>query len=481
MDSDEYVDHDATGLAELIRGGEVKRSEVLECAIDIAERRNPELNALASTAFDAARERARAKDDAPPSGAPFDGVPFLLKDLGVDLRGLPHTFGSRAMRDNVSAYTDTLGRRYVDSGVTIMGRTTTPEFGLIAVTESELYGDTRNPWDLGHTPGASSGGSGAAVAAGIVPFAHANDGGGSIRIPASCCGLVGMKPSRNRTPCGPNAGETGGGFVYQHVVARTVRDCAGMLDATAGPEIGDIYFPPPQARPYVEEVGTDPGPLRIAYWTRYWDKDLATDPECVAAVEGAAKALAGLGHRVEETRPQLDFGPLVRAFGLQWGAMAAGILDNIGALVPDLDESAVYEPFTRELAAIGRSATASELTRAREALFAAARITGRFHEEHDVLVTTVLGTPPLRIGEWSRASARFLEDDSRANRFMLCTHLFNATGQPSMTLPLHWTADGLPVGVMFTAANGREDLLYRLAGQLEQAVPWKDRRPPCFG
>ena len=481
MKAEEYVQHDATGLAELVRKGDVKRSEVLECAIEIAERRNPDINALSFAAFDAARERAQAKDASPPADAPFDGVPFLLKDLGVDLRGFPHTFGSRAMKDNVSAYTDTLGRRYVDSGVTIMGRSTTPEFGLIAVTESELYGDTRNPWNLEHTPGASSGGSGAAVAAGIVPFAHANDGGGSIRIPASCCGLVGMKPSRGRTPCGPNAGEMGSGIAYQHVVTRTVRDCAGMLDATTGPEVGDIYFPPPQARPYVDEVGVDPGRLRVAYWTRYWDKDLATDPECVAAVDGAARLLEGLGHSVEEKRPALDFGPLVRAFGIQWGAMAAGILDDIRDGVPGIDEAAVYEPFTRELAEVGRTASASDLTRAREALFRAARVTGRFHDEYDVLVTTVLGTPPLRIGEWSRASARFLEDDSRANRFMLCTHLFNATGQPSMTLPLHWTEDGLPVGVMFTAAHGREDLLYRLAGQLEQAAPWKDRHPPVFG
>ncbi len=240
MKAEEYVQHDAMALAERVRSREVKRSEVLAAAIEIAERRNPQINAICHAPFDEVMSQVEARDDEAPSKAPFDGVPFLLKDLGAQYEGWPMRLGSRALAENVCLYTDTLTQRYVDSGVNIFGRTTTPEFGLIAVTESELYGDTRNPWNLDHTPGASSGGAGAAVAAGIVPFAHANDGGGSIRIPASCSGLVGMKPSRGRTPAGPVAGELVSGFGYQHVVARTVRDCARMLDATSGPEVGDI-------------------------------------------------------------------------------------------------------------------------------------------------------------------------------------------------------------------------------------------------
>lgn len=481
MRADEYAARDATALAALVRSGEVRRSELLRAAIEIAQRHDPALNLLCHAPFDEVLERTIALDDVPVGDARFVGVPFLLKDLGIEYAGFPQRFGSRALADNVSTTTDTLARRYVDAGVTIMGRTTTPEFGLIAVTESVLYGDTRNPWNPEHTTGASSGGSAGAVAAGIVPFAHANDGGGSIRIPASCCGLVGMKPSRGRNPAGPVAGEGGSGIAYQHVVARTVRDCAGMLDATCGPEPGDLYAAPAPLRRFTEDVECDPPPLRVAFWSKYWQHDTPTDPECVTAVESTASLLQGLGHHIEETRPQFDFPAMVKAFGIQWGAMAAGILDDIRTRVPDIDEAAVYEPFTRELAAVGRSASASDLTRARELLFASARVMGRFHLEWDVLLTPVLGTPPLRIGEWSRQSARFLDDDSRANRFMVCTYVMNATGQPSMSLPLHMTADGLPVGVMFTAAYGREDLLYQLAGQIERAAPWVDRRPLHFG
>ncbi len=481
MKPEEYVDHDATALADRVRKREVKRSEVLAAAIEIAERRNPQINAICHAPYEEVMAQTKARDDAPPSESPFDGVPFLLKDLGVEYEGFPMRFGSRSLADYVSPYTDTLGNRYVASGVSILGRTTTPEFGLIAVTESALYGDTRNPWNLDHTPGASSGGAAAAVAAGIVPFAHANDGGGSIRIPASCCGLVGMKPSRGRTPSGPVVGEIVSGFGYQHVVARTLRDCAGMLDATAGEETGDIYAAPPAPLSYVEEIGKGPGKLRVAFWTKYWRDGQPTDPECIAAVANAVKLLEQLGHEVEEKRPDMDFESLFRAFMVQWAAVTAATVDRLKLANPDMDETAMFEPFTRELADEGRSRSAAELTLARELLFSSARTMGRFHESYDVLVTTVLGTPPLAIGEWSRESARFLDEESRASRFLLCSYLTNATGQPSITLPLHMTSDGLPVGVMFTAAYGREDLLYRLAGQLEQAAPWIDRRPDVFG
>jgi len=480
MRTEEYASRDGTELAELVRTKEVKRSELLEAAIEVAERQDPKLNAICHKPYDQVLEQVKALDDSPASEAPFDGVPFLIKDLGLEYEGFPQRYGCRALKDNVSTFTDTLASRFVGSGVSIFGRTTTPEFGLIAVTESELYGDTRNPWNLDYTPGASSGGSGAAVAAGIVPMAHANDGGGSIRIPASCCGLVGMKPSRGRVPSGPHVGEMAGGFACQHVVARSVRDCAIMLDATSGPEVGDIYTAPQVNGPYKLEVEKDPGSLRVAYWTRYWQRDEATDPECVAAVEATAKLLESLGHRTEEKRPELDLLELQGSFDVQWATLAASSVNPILEAHGGVDPATLFEPFTLELAQLATEATAYDLGMARNRLFDAARVMGRFHENYDILVTTVLGTPPLEIGEWPRDSARISRSGSRADRFMLCSYLMNATGQPSITLPLHMTSDGLPVGVMFTAAYGREDLLYRLAGQIERAQPWFNITPPNF-
>ena len=312
-------DKDATELASMVRRKEVSPGELLDLALESASAAQEKVNCFSNIFEDAARKQI---DAGLPDG-PFSGVPFAVKDLGARVKGLPITSGSRAFRDTVSDMDATLVERQKKAGLVIFGQTTSPEFGLTTTTESTLFGQTRNPWNLDHTPGASSGGSAAAVAAGIVPFAHANDGGGSIRIPASCSGLVGMKPSRGRTPAGPVAAELVSGFGYQHVVARTVRDCAGMLDATAGPEVGDLYAAPPAAGPYVDEVGKDPGVLRVAFWTKYWQDDSPTDPECAEAVEAAAKLLEGLGHRVEEKRPDVDFDELAKAFGVQWGALAA--------------------------------------------------------------------------------------------------------------------------------------------------------------
>jgi len=480
MKASEYTTYDALGLSALVRQGEVKRSELLAAAIDIAERQNPKINAICYAPYEEVMAETQAKDDEPSNDRLFDGVPFLLKDLAADYKGWPHTFASRALSDNVSLVTDELVTRFIQSGVTIFGRTTSPEFGFIPFTESELHGITRNPWSLNHNPGGSSGGSAAAVAAGITPIAHANDGGGSIRIPASCCGLVGMKPSRGRTPVGMGAVEIGGGIVYQHVVSKTVRDCAAMLDSICGPELGSIYHPPKPSQPFQQYVNQPPGRLKVAYWTKYLDRAESIHPECVSAVEKTAKLLESLGHIIEEKRPHMDFEALQQAFLLQWSSGAAAQTRTAQLLKPDLDPDESFEPFIHILAQAGNSASAADLFFARNTFLRSAQEMERFHLEYDVFVTTVIGTPPLEVGGWPR-DAIALGPDTAPGKYMHCSQIMNCSGQPSISLPLHETKDGLPVGVMISAAYGREDLLYQLAGQLEQAAPWRDRQAPNFG
>ncbi len=476
MNPEEYAAYDGLGLAELVRDGEASRLELVEAAIDIAERRNPALNAICHTAYEHARETARARDDQGAPGGVFDGVPFLLKDLFGEIQGWPERRGTRAMADYVSPSTGDLTARQLDTGLIPIGKTTTPEFGLIAVTESEAYGDTRNPWSLDHTPGASSGGSAAAVAAGIVPIAHANDGGGSIRIPASCSGLVGMKPSRGRMPCGPFA-ELAGGLAAEHVVTQSVRDSAALMDATCAIDPGAPYIAPQFEGRYLDAVTSSPGNLRIAFWTKYWIEDIPTHPECVAAVESAVQVLGELGHSLEEARPSLNYAHAMESFNMVWNSMAAASVDAL----TDSPSDEHFEPYTLEMARQGRAVSGSEFLVAKERLFALGRKVAGFHQQYDVLVTTVLGTPPLRVGEWDRSRGTLEESLTGMRAFLLASPVANATGQPAISLPLHMTADGLPVGVMLTAAYGREDLLFQVAGQLEAACPWRDRRPPIWG
>lgn len=474
MKAEEYVRHDGLGLADLIRRKQVSRSEVVEAAVDVAQRCNPAINAICYEAFDHAREQAAARDRNKAGQGMFDGVPFLLKELGGELQGWPERRGCRALADNVSRGSTALVERQLSTGLIPIGKTTTPEFGLIAVTESDLYGDTRNPWHPEHTPGGSSGGSAAAVAAGIVPLAHANDGGGSIRIPASCCGLVGMKPSRGRMPQAP-AGEMGLGLGYEHVVSRSVRDSAALLDLTHGDYDGPPYGAPSPETSYLQAVDTPPGKLRIAYWTRYWGYDAETHPECVAAVEGAVSLLSELGHEVAEERPRFDYAQIQRSFMKLWTSMAAHTVDGITPN-PDLRG---FEQQTLDLVELGRKVSAVELMSAREELLGLGRLYGEFHQSFDLMLTTTLGTPPLKIGEWRRDT--LYAGDGVQTKFLLCSGLANATGQPAISLPLHMTAEGLPVGVMLTAAYGREDLLYQVAGQLERAVGWSALQPAIWG
>ena len=490
---DAYDQLDGLGMAALVRGGQLSAPELCAAAIARAETVNPRLNAVVRPLFEAARQRAGA---GLPAG-PFGGVPFLLKDFGAQYAGVPHTSGSRALRDFVPAADSELVRRWQAAGVNILGKTNVPEFALMGVTESQLYGPARNPWNLGRTPGGSSGGAAAAVAAGIVPVAGAGDGGGSIRIPAACCGLFGLKPSRGRVPTGPEQGEKWQGAAVEHVLSRSVRDSAAMLDATQGPDAGAPYFLPGPARPYLEEVSRPPGRLRIAFSLGH-PLGRALHPECTTAVRDAVGLLESLGHDVEEVPLPFDGRAVASAFLMLYfgetGASIAALARHLGRAARPRD----VEPTTWLLGLLGRTYSAADFAAARHTWNDSARRMGRFHLTHDLLLTATLATPPVRVGELQPTP---LEQQllKLVNTFGLggllrrsgiveklaaqnlektpYTQVANLTGQPAMSVPLHWTADGLPCGVQFIAPLGAEDVLFRLAGQLEQARPWFGRRP----
>lgn len=500
MHAEDYVRHDGLGLAALVQRREVSASELLETALSRIEALNPALNAVVRRRDVAARAEA-ARIDAGPSTAPFAGVPFLIKDLIATLAGEPTSHGNRAMAALPMAQDSELVRRFRAAGLVIAGRSNTPEFGLVPVTEPALYGPTRNPWAGEHSPGGSSGGSAAAVAAGIVPLASGGDGGGSIRIPASCCGLFGLKPSRGLVPTGPALGEVWSGLVTEGVLTRSVRDSAAMLDAIAGADAGAPYAAPTAPRPYLAEVGADPGRLRIGFTTEpLFGRQVHAD--CVAAVQDAAALLASLGHEVVEARLPLQRQAWALAFvtvlaGETWAQIEA-VSRAAGRRRP---RAADFEPPTFALGLLGRSMGAGRYAAARQTLQMAARTLAPFFASHDLLLTPTLGSPPPRIGALQpaaseRAAMRLVNAAgagglldalgvieplaARTFDFIPFTPLFNATGQPAMSVPLHWNAQGLPVGVQFAGALGSEPLLLRLAAQLEQARPWFHRRPPGF-
>ena len=486
----DYLRHDALGLAELVAAGEVSATELLEAAIARAGQVNPRINALVIPMFEQARSRVRE-----PLAGPFAGVPFLIKDIIQDYAGVPATSGSRALRDWKPASHASYTQRCLDAGLVIFGKTATPELALKGITESQAWGVTRNPWNLDHTPGGSSGGAAAAVAAGILPMAGANDGGGSIRIPAACCGLFGLRPSRGRVPLGPRMGEAWEGASSDLVVSRSVRDSAAMLDALQGADIGAPFEIRPPERPYLQEVARDPGRLRIAFSTR---SPIGTevDPQCVAALEETARLLERLGHRVEEAQPEVDGLALARCYiTMYMGNVAASVAEIVaeaGAREAD------FETDTRTFALLGRALPAGDYVRIRRQWNDFARALGRFFTSHDLYLTPTLAAPPLRIGElelpaWQRAAQKLvlglragglllksgivdqLARDSLAK--VPFTQLSNLTGTPSMSVPLQWTPEGLPLGSHFIAPFGEEARLLRLAAQLEQAQPWAQRRP----
>jgi len=493
----EYDRYDGLGLAELVRRKEISPAELVEEAIRRIETVNPQINAVIHPMYDLARQQVQ---QGLPEG-PFRGVPFLLKDLLVYYAGVPTRSGSRFFRDFVPDHDSEIVRRYRQAGVVVLGKTNTPELGLVPYTEPVLFGPSRNPWDLSRTTGGSSGGSGAAVAARLVPVAHGNDGGGSIRIPASCCGVFGLKPTRGRTPMGPDIGEAWRGMAINHVLTLSVRDSAAMLDATAGPDVGAPYIIPPPQRPFLEEVGRDPGRLRIAFTARPLLPG-TVHPDCVRGVEETARLCQDLGHIVEEAAPQIDGHTFARDFLTMVCAETRADIEEGEPLTGRKARYGEFEPATWALGLLGRQISAGEYSCALRALQRAARQVGQFFETYDVLLTPTLATPPMEIG-WLQptgvkafalkllgslnagallnklAGIEALAEEVFA--FIPFTPVFNVTGQPAMSVPLVWNDAGLPIGMHFVARFGEEATLFRLAAQLERARPWFDRRPPASG
>jgi amidase len=472
---------DATAQAELVRSGEASPGELVEAAIERAETVNPELNAIIHTFYDEAREQAAGEL---PDG-PFRGVPFLFKDIGAGLAGQPYHLGMQVLKDEdfrlpVDTY---LGARFRDAGFVTIGKTNTPELGILPTTEPAAYGATRNPWDPGRTPGGSSGGSGAAVAAGIVPVAHANDGGGSIRIPASHNALVGLKPTRQRTSQGPLLGDSLSGLTEELVVARSVRDVAAILEAVHGPAPGDPYFAPPPERPYTEEVGADPGELRIGLATEPFVPQ-EVDPEPQQAAQDAAALLESLGHAVDAevpVPPSAEPGSpydLLESFLIRWRAGQAASLDQLGNLLGRELGPDDVEPLTWALAEQGRAHHPGEYLNAVGVHQALSRMLSDWFERgHDLLLTPTVGEAPPPLGSFDDSGPDPMVAFERARKSGVFTALLNATGHPAISVPLYWTEQGLPIGAQLVAPAGREDLLIRVAAQLEQARPWADRRP----
>jgi amidase len=466
---------DATDQAALVASGEVSPSELLEAAIERIERIDPALNAVVIRWFDHARETAASADL--PNG-PFRGVPFLIKDLFATYEGQRISNGNVAfMEAHVIADADTtLVSRHRAAGLVIAGRTNSPELGSVPTTEPVAWGATHNPWDTTRTPGGSSGGAAAAVASGMVPFAHASDGGGSIRIPASCCGLVGLKPSQGRITLGPVRDESE--LSVEHCVSRTVRDTAALLDATRGPGIGDTVIAPPPAHPYVEELGADPGRLRIGILDHH-PQGGPVDAEVTHAAQAVGTLLESLGHHVEAAWPTAledkTFGSKLRAlWSTNMGLFQRRLQDQLGRPLEDRE----LEPINRVGADIANHFTAVDyrLTLSAVAQYRRA-VQSWWHDGWDLLLTPTLGELPLKLGTIVNDPDDPMSPIRRSGDFAPFTAPFNTSGQPAISLPLQWTAEGLPVGVQLVAAYGREDILIRIASQLEQAQPWAPRTP----
>lgn len=475
MGSGRFSELDATAQADLVRRGEVSARELVDVAIANVERLNGTLNAVIHERF----EKARAETMTPNDG-PFAGVPFLVKDLIAHSDGDPFHEGIRGVaRQGYRARADTaLIRRFREAGLICIGRTNTPELGLVPTTEPALYGPTKNPWDLTRSPGGSSGGSAAAVASRMVAVAHGNDGGGSLRIPASCCALVGLKPTRGRVSLAPEFGELLGGLAQEHVLTRSIRDTAVLLDCLAGPEPGDPYFAPLPTRAFAEEVGRNPGPLHIGFMTVAPGGFADVREDCRAAVTDAGRLLADCGHEVEDARPDaMDDGGFGHHFGVLFQVFAHFALGwwqrETGKQLGRDD----VEPLTWSLVERASRTAAADYLASLEWLQAyTRRVAAWWARGFDLLLTPTLPQPPLPLGSYP-------EDDLRraaitAMKVVTFTAPFNVTGQPAISLPLHWTAEGLPIGVQLVAAYGREDVLIRVASQLEDARPWADRRPP---
>lgn len=490
----EYDHLDALALAKLVRTGEVTPRDLVDAALARIDERNPALNAVIHRMDD----RARTLAAGPRGSGPFAGVPFLMKDLGSLLEGEPFRAGSRFLRNYVADHHSELATRYLAAGLIPIGKTNTPEFGLTPYTEPELFGPARNPWDPARTTGGSSGGSAAAVAARIVPVASGGDGGGSIRIPASCCGCFGLKPTRGRTPAGPDVGEQWHGSVVDHVLTRSVRDSAAMLDATQGPDPGAPYYPPPPDRPFLEEVSTPSPRLRIA-WTSTPFLGQTVHPDCERALADGVALLESLGHELVPAAPPVDGPAFARAFVTMICAELNADLADAERVTGRRATRTELEPPTWALRLLGRALRADELSVAIRFLERQARGIGQFFTRYDALLTPTLAEPPFptgqlqpRPGEWRllqvlgvigsgrviRAANLLDELAGKVFQAIPYTPVFNVTGQPAMSVPLWWNEAGLPVGVQLVGRYADEATLFRLAGQLERARPWAHRLPP---
>lgn len=467
MTFEDYISCDAIELARLVRTGQTSATELAEVAIARAEAVNPSINAIAKPLFERAREAA------PLAAGPFAGVPFATKDLNHALEGVALENGSRAYAGDVQTQTAELPERYEAAGLVIMCTSTSPEFGLAVTTESNLHGPTRNPWNLGRSAGGSSGGAAALVAAGVVPAAHATDGGGSIRIPAACCGLFGLKPSRGRTPVGTGRTEGWSGLTCAHVVSRSVRDSAALLDETRGAPFGARVAEPEGKGPFVDCLKRDPAGLRIAV-QRVPFTGSQVDPACLAALDDAMGLCRELGHEVEEVEPVID--DLTSHLLVLIGTHTAAALDERSASRGQDVRADELETVTAAFAETGRASTGLQILAAERAFMDAAITMAELHRHFDVLLTPVLARPPAPIGSVSL--------DLPVDEYALAmqgyspfTAYQNMTGQPAMSVPLHWSSEGLPIGVQFAGRLGAESDLFALAGQLERARPWFDRRP----
>ena len=473
MQFEDYAGYDATGLAQLVRRGEIAAGEVLEAAINRAGVVEPKINAIVDTLYDQARVAA-----AKPATGPFAGVPWAIKDLGTPVAGALLTRGSRAFASHRATQDSELVRRYRAAGLNIFCTTATPEFGSAGTTESALHGRTRNPWNLGKTSGGSSGGASALVAAGVIPAAHGSDSGGSIRLPAACCALLGLKPSRGRVPVASGATEVKMGTSAAHALTRSVRDMAALLDATHGPELGSRYIAPPPETTFLDAASNPRAGLRIALQLTPFSAT-GVDPVCLNAAQDAARLCEQLGHVVEEARPQLDGAALGMAF------LTIGIADvHMGLQLAErelghsisLDD---LEPVSASVLASAKEIRAHDLLAAELLLQQAAITMARFQQAYDVILTPGTGQPPVDLGtlsldrsvtDWANAMASFSP----------FTAIYNQTGQPALMVPMAWTEDDLPIGVQFAARIGEEGLLFGLASQIEEARPWFHRRPRNF-
>ncbi len=463
----------ATEQAQLVRSAQISPRELLDAAIGAIERLNPQLNAVVLPLFDRARDTLKTLD----MNSPFAGVPLLLKDMLAEYAGTRMTEGSRYLRDYISPRDSELVARYRRAGFVIVGKTNTPEFASKPTTEPTFFGKTGNPWNPGYSAGGSSGGSGSAVAAGMTAVAHANDGGGSIRCPASWCGLVGLKPTRGRNPLGPDYGDMGAGLICEHVVTHTVLDSAAILDVTAGADLGAPYYAPPSARPFALEVGASPGRLRIALSTVPLT-GTPVHPECIQAAVNAAKKCEALGHIVEEARPQVSAEHFNEMFTTIWLGMVAWAIRDWARRIGREPTQEDFEPHTWKMYSYDAQRRPSDLFLAIQDMQRIAREVAPFFNTYDVWLTPTTTQPPQPLGWFDFDPKHPKQATERMSDIPRFTAIANMSGQPAISLPLHWTPEGLPVGVQLIGRYADEATLFRLAAQLEAACPWRSRIPP---